>query len=293
MYGLVHELFELEETFPFEYFETSDKQAFLHFHDCLELNIVKRGNGYYVINGKRYDISPGDIFVINNKEPHMAVHDDDFLIEVLIFDVNLLWSNKGISNFLTPFFSRKEGSSHKISVSNPRQLEMSQFFEKIALEYKNKEIGWKMSVEALLMYLLTLIYRCYDEKQELEETNDNFQKMYSRISTVLEYVSDNFKEEIKLDDLAKKVSLSNHYLCKCFKKVTGRTIFEYIEQMRIQNSCYLLRATDLSIMEIALESGFNSVNFFNRTFKKIMGVTPKEYRQTILSNNDSRTPRRS
>lgn len=279
MYGLVHELFELDEKFPFEYFETSDKQAFLHFHDCLELNIIKKGSGYYVINGKRYDMVPGDIFIINNKEPHMAVHDDDFLIEVLIFDINLLWRNKGISSFLTPFFSRKEGSSHKISANNPRQPEMAEIFGKIALEHRKKEIGWNMSVEALLMYLLTLIYRCYDEKQELEAANDNFQKMYSRISIVFEYISENFKNDIKLEDLAKEVSLSHHYLCKCFKKVTGKTIFEYIEQMRIQNSCYLLKTTDKSIMEIALESGFNSVNFFNRTFKKILDITPKEYRQ--------------
>jgi len=285
MYGLVHELFELEEEFPFEYFETSDKQAFLHLHDCLELNIIKKGSGYYVINGKKYDIEPGDIFIINNKEPHMAVHDEDFLIEVLIFDINLLWRNKGISNFLTPFFSRKEGSSHKISFNNPHQPEMAEVFEKILIEHRNKEIGWNMSVEALLMYLLTLIYRCYDEKQELDDANDNFQKMYSRISVVLEYISENFTEEIKLEDLAKKVSLSHHYLCRCFKKVTGRTIFEYIEQMRIQYSCYLLKTTDESIMDISLDSGFNSVNYYNRIFKKIMNKTPREYRQMNMSDN--------
>lgn len=285
MYNFVHEMFRLDETFPFEYFETSDKQPFLHLHDCLELNIIKKGSGYYFINGKCYDIMPGDIFVINNKEPHMAVHDDDFLIQVLVFDIDLLWGNKGISSFLTPFFSRKEGSSHKISMKNPRQPEMAEVFEKIAVEYSNRETGWNMSVEALLIYLLTLIFRCYDEKQELETTNSDFQKIYSRISVVLEYISEHFAQEIKLEDLAKQVSLSHHYLCRCFKKVTGRTIFSYIEQLRIQNSCYLLKTTDMSIMEIALESGFNSVNFFNRTFKKILNITPKEYRQQNISNS--------
>lgn len=138
---------------------------------------------------------------------------------------------------------------------------------------------WRQTaVELLLMYLLTLLYRCYDEMEELDDTSDNFQKMYARISVVLEYLADNFKEEITLDELAKEVSLSRHYLCKCFKKVTGKTIFEYIEQMRIQYSCYLLKTSDSGIMEIALCSGFNSVNYYNRVFKKTMGKTPKQYR---------------
>ena len=278
MYQQVYENFNLEKEFPFAYFRTSDRQAFFHYHDCLELNIVKKGSGYYIINGRRYEINTGDIFVINNKEPHMAVHGEEFELEVLIFDIDLLWRNKGISNFLTPFFSRKDEFSHKISVKSESYKEMSQLFTKIEKEYLQREKGWQICVEAQLMNLLALIYRCYEKKQELEENNDNFQKMYSRVSVVLEYIGENFKDEITLDELAKKVSLTQHYLCKCFKKVTGRTIFQYIEQMRIQYSCYLLKTTDEDIMDIAMNSGFNSVNYYNRVFKKILNKTPREYR---------------
>lgn len=278
MHEQVYEHLKLDDKFPFAYFTTSDRQAFFHYHDCLELNIVEEGSGYYIINGKKYDISKGDIFVINNKEPHMAVHNQDFRLGVIVFDMNLLWTNKGIRSSLTPFFSRKEEFSHKISAENKYYQEMASIFEKLYNEYNEKENGWQTAVESLLMYLLTLLYRCYDEMEELDDTSDNFQKMYARISVVLEYLADNFKEEITLDELAKEVSLSRHYLCKCFKKVTGKTIFEYIEQMRIQYSCYLLKTSDSGIMEIALCSGFNSVNYYNRVFKKTMGKTPKQYR---------------
>lgn len=284
MYQQVYENFKLEDEFPFAFFETSDRQNFFHFHDCLELNIVKKGSGYYIINGKRYEIQKGDIFVINNKEPHMAVHGEDFGLDVIVFDINLLWRNKGISDFLAPFFSRKEDFSHKISADNDKQKEMSDIFGKIADEYQKKENGWQICVESMLMYLLALIYRCYDKMQELETANDNFQKMYSRVSVVLEYIGSNFKEEITLGELAKKVSLSQHYLCKCFRKVTGKTIFEYIEQMRVQYSCYLLKTTDCSVMDIAMESGFNSVNYYNRVFKKIIKKTPGQYRNYNESN---------
>lgn len=279
MYEQVYEHLKLDREFPFAYFETSDRQAFFHYHDCLELNIVERGQGHYIINGKKYEIEKGDVFVINNRESHMAVHGEDFRLGVIVFDINLLWRNKGISSFLTPFFSRKEDFSHKISVENSYCREMKEIFEKIRCEFEGKEKGWQMAVESQLMYLLTLIYRCYDYMKELETSNDNFQKMYARISVVLEYLSHNFKEEIRLDDLADKVSLSRHYLCKCFKAVTGKTIFEYVEQMRVQYSCYLLKTTDESVTDIGMMSGFNSVSYYNRIFKKIIGITPGQYRK--------------
>lgn len=281
MLGQIHEQLQLDKGFPFACFGTldSDRQQFLHVHDCLELNIVQRGEGCYIINGKKYPIQPGDIFVINNQEPHMAVHEENLELTVLVFDIELLWNSKGVRQFLTPFLSRKEQFSHRIAAEHLRQPRMAQLFCDIKREYEEQEIGWQIAVESLLLCLLTMVYRCYDEKRELEEGNDDFQRMYTRISAVFGYIERNFREKITLDDLAQQVSLSPHYLCKCFKKVTGRTIFEYVEQMRIQYSCYLLQSTERSVMEIAMESGFNSVSYYNRTFKKYKDATPKEYRK--------------
>lgn len=286
MFHQIHEQLKLDARFPFALFRTSQKQQFLHYHDCLELNLVESGEGCYVINGKKYPIKPGDIFVINNKEPHMAIHDADsekgLELMVLVFDVDLLWRNKGISQFLTPFLSRKKQFSHRIAACSQYHSQMMQLFQQIAREYQDQEKGWELAVESLLMYLLTLLYRCYDEKQELEAEGEDFQKMYTRISAVFDYIGEHFKESVKLEELAELVSLSPHYLCKCFKKVTGRTIFAYIEQMRVQYSCYLLRATHDSIMEIALVSGFNTVSYYNRIFKKHTGQTPRDYRKQYL-----------
>ncbi len=283
MYQQIHEQLKLDESFPFALFQTSQKQQFLHVHDCLELNLVNRGEGSYIINGKKYPIKQGDIFVINNQEPHMAVHEDNgenaLELTVVVFDVEFLWRNKGIGQFLTPFLSRKEQFSHRISTDVQNYERMKELLRTIAEEYVQQEKSWELAVESLLSYLLTLLYRCYDQKQELEEEGKDFQKMYTRISAVFEYIGEHFKENIKLEELAQLVSLSPHYLCKCFKKVTGRTIFAYMEQMRVQYSCYLLRTTRTSIMDIAMESGFNTVSYFNRVFKKYNGQTPGEYRK--------------
>lgn len=287
MFRQIYEQLQLDADFPFVIFETSEKQQFLHYHDFLELNIVEYGEGSYMIDGRNYPILPGDIFVINNKEPHMAVHqsihDGSLKLTVLAFDISLLWRNKEISRFLTPFFSRKEQFSHRIGSQSRYYPQMAELFRTIAQEYQEQEKGWQSGVESLLMYLLTLLYRCYDEKQELEEERKDFQKLYTRICAVFEYIDRHFCESITLDQLAELVSLSPHYLCKCFKKVTGRTIFEYIEQMRIQYSCYLLRTTEDSILDIAWNSGFRTVSYYNRVFKKSEGISPRDYRRQKIS----------
>lgn len=288
MFQQIHEQLKLDAGFPFALFRTSQKQQFLHYHDCLELNLVERGEGSYIINGKKYPIKRGDIFVINNKEPHMAVpdetKDDGLELVVLVFDIDLLWRNKGIGQFLTPFLSRKKQFSHRIAADAHDYSRMTEVFANIEKEYEDAEKGWELAAESLLAYLLTLLYRCYDEKKELEAEERDFQKVFTRIRAVFDYIGEHFKEQIKLEELAQLVSLSPHYLCKCFKKVTGRTIFEYIEQMRVQYSCYLLKTTRTSVVEIAMESGFNTVSYYNRVFKKYNGLTPNQYRKIIVES---------
>ena len=67
-----------------------------------------------------------------------------------------------------------------------------------------------------------------------------------------------------------------------FKKKTGYALFEYINEVRIQKACDILRYSDRTVLEVAYEVGFNSISLFNRTFKKLRGTTPREYRKTPI-----------
>jgi len=274
----IREQFHFKDEFHFMLFETVARQALIHCHECLEINFVQRGSGYYIIEQKSYPIKAGDIFIINNAERHMAVHGKDFSILVMVFDLKFVWENPKEYDYLGPFFNRSAQFSNRIRNDNESYLELCEYIQKIDKEYNEKKAGWRMVVKATVMLFLAFLYRYYQDNNELGGDIKNFHKSYERIRPILEYVHEHFAEPIELNELAKQVMMSKTYMCSYFKEIMKITIFEYIEQVRINNGCMLLKTTELSVTETALRSGFNSISYFNRVFKRILGISPRAYR---------------
>lgn len=274
----VREQFNFKDEFHFMLFETAARQALVHCHDCLEINYVLQGSGDYIIEQKNYPIQKGDIFIINNAERHMAVHDKDFSILVMVFDLQFIWDNAKEYDYLRPFFNRNDHFSNRIRTDNESYLELCNYIQKIVKEYEERLDGWQMIVKASVMLFLAVLYRYYQKNNELGGDIKSFHKSYERIRPILDYVHSHFLEPIGLDELAKQVMLSKTYMCSYFKDIMKMTIFEYIEQVRINHGCMLLKTSDSSITEIALQSGFNSTPYFNRIFKRILGTSPSAYR---------------
>jgi AraC-like DNA-binding protein len=110
-----------------------------------------------------------------------------------------------------------------------------------------------------------------------------YEKTYSvsegkRMRDIMEYTTDNFTNNISLDDISMVAAMTKQAFCKYFKKRTNKTYFRFLNELRIENACQLLRAnTEYSIVEIAERSGFNNISNFNRQFKSIKRMTPSEY----------------
>lgn len=93
------------------------------------------------------------------------------------------------------------------------------------------------------------------------------------------YLDDHFLEMITLDDLCDRFGLSKGYLCRGFKEYVGVTVMDYVVRRRVQAAMQALRGTDDKVLAIALDSGFNDLSHFNRTFKSHVGQTPTAYRR--------------
>ena len=103
-----------------------------------------------------------------------------------------------------------------------------------------------------------------------------------RILKVCRYVHDHFQEPIELKEIARLANMNPSSFCRFFKKSTGQTLFDYINDLRIGKACNLLLAQrEKPIAQIAYEAGFNSQTLFNRTFMQSKAMTPSAFRRVI------------
>jgi AraC-like DNA-binding protein/ligand-binding sensor protein len=104
------------------------------------------------------------------------------------------------------------------------------------------------------------------------------------ITRAKEFILDHQTENLRLGHVARAVNTSTFYFCKMFKKVTGINFTDYLSRVRIEKSKNLLLNPNLRVSEIAFEVGFQSLTHFNRVFKRILGLSPTEYRAQLLGN---------
>ncbi|OYX83290.1 MAG: AraC family transcriptional regulator [Flavobacteriales bacterium 32-34-25] len=104
-----------------------------------------------------------------------------------------------------------------------------------------------------------------------------------RINYIFNHVKDNFKEPIRLEEIAEKVSMTVPSFCRYFKKITHKTFTKFVNDYRLVHACKLLAEKPISISAIAFESGFNNFSHFNKTFKEFTGKNASEYRHELKS----------
>jgi AraC-like DNA-binding protein len=108
------------------------------------------------------------------------------------------------------------------------------------------------------------------------------QENENRINKICQYIQRNASRTITLEQTAAIIHLSPSAFCKFFKRATGKTFSDYVNDIRIGNACHLLTESDKTIGEIAHETGFESLTYFNRMFLKKKKVTPRHFRNTIV-----------
>lgn len=106
--------------------------------------------------------------------------------------------------------------------------------------------------------------------------------MYSNnlICDILEYINNNVNSYISINDLSNRTFFNRYYIMKLFKKEIGISINEYINIKRINNSINQIRNSNNSFLKIALDNGFNSLEYFSETFKKVIGANPSTFKKT-------------
>lgn len=149
---------------------------------------------------------------------------------------------------------------------------------KTELEYESKvsQLYTESIATALSVHLLK---KYGSETKEIKPYSGGLSQ--SKLRTIVEYINDNLDRELSLIELAEKLRMSPYYFCNLFKRSMGVTPHQYIIKCRLKKAKYLLRYSQLSLIEICHEVGFPNQSYFTRIFRKHAQTTPKVYRDSF------------
>lgn len=247
----------------------------LHWHSEIEMLFVEKGILKVQIEHECYYLETGDILFVNSKELHsLFATGVPCSYHAFVFGENLCRFSK--EHFFTREIVRPlfDGSA-----SLPRNLQKKDSnYELIINKFKDLAGCAERINEnrlAILLHILELLSTLSKEFIFLPK-KDN-----TEIHKCIDYLENNFAKQIVLKDVADLVHMTPSYFCTYFKNHTGYTPFEQLNLIRINQAAFLLRDKSKKITTIATECGFNSISFFNRKFYEIMGMSPRQYQNSL------------
>lgn len=271
--------------------KSNELQAYcdiVHRHDFIEILYVISGKGIHTVGDSEYEISKGDLFIINYDIPHgffpkkgssevPLVYNCAFMpgfLDSSLF-TSIHFQDIASSFLFNSLFPDDSSPIADLKLQGADFNEIGDLFSKMYTEYKSMKKGYCDIIRAYLIELIVKIFRHIETGQRRVPST----KSRELVDKAVEYLRSNYNSEIKLEDLAMKSFVSKNYFSKLFKDVTGINFSDYIQNLRIDESCSLLRNTDMKVTDIALQSGFKDIKFFYEVFKKITGKTPGDYRR--------------
>ncbi|HWR42107.1 AraC family transcriptional regulator [Sporomusa sp.] len=247
-----------------------------HWHENFELLYFEQGEALIYCNSRPIRVGPGELIIINSNDLHYGENLSPQLVYYVVeFDLSFIHSNKidlCQTKYMTPLVQNRILFRNQIDQNNELLAEVRHLID----EYYRQELGYELAVKAYIYRILVLLLRFYGEQTISETEKDRQRKTLDRLSPVLEYMDCYYTEKLSLSQLSSMANMSDHYFCRLFKNLTGKSPTEYINHLRLNKAVTLLRESDLNITEIALAVGFNDSNYFSRLFKKYKHVSPSK-----------------
>ena len=246
----------------------------LHWHEELQFTVVQQGTIELHILGEKVVIAEGAGFFINSGIVH-EIHAKTNNAIYICWNLGIPLFDKHIQKkYILPLIQEGNMPFVIFNSSNKRHKHMIQAIEMSYETYNKKGNGYELIMTMQYLSCLNALL------PEIGLHSNNHHPIYDqRVKTILEYIHNHFREQIKLESLSKIVHLSNAETIRIFKRHVERTPFKYILDYRLERSIDLLIGTRSTITEVALECGFTSVSYFIQKFKEIYHMTPRKYRQ--------------
>jgi AraC family transcriptional regulator len=247
-----------------------------HVHDSYEFTIPSSAMPYASLENRCLSIEKGKILPINSGQAHGSYKpmpnkrlislnvDHDTLNEIA-------YSIYGKSNV-----SFKQGDY-------VYSKELNELIHLFIQECKNPQPGRKLVLKSISTQIMVHLLRNIKSNMPLLVSSE-YTTAKKNIDKAIEYLRDQYSEEISLEEAAKVANLTPYHFIKTFKAYTGKTPYEYLMQVKIHKAKELLGSHNMTITEICYMCGFNNLSNFTSFFKKKVGVSPSQYRKILQKN---------
>lgn len=263
-----------------------DKFTFpLHHHSEYEIMYIKESTGLRFVADKVEPFGPGDLNLFGSNLPHYMKSNEDYSlpfpvrVRAVIIQFPEDFLDHAINHYpefqqIKTLLDLSQRGIHFPMPENEHLIPLVTIMPK--LEKMERIIGLIRLLEA--MSQATTFYL----QKSAHLKNTDFLRNDNRLEKALHYLQEHYKRPISLKDVADKIGMNETSFSRFFKEKTSKTFTRYLQEIRVGHACHLLQKTELYITQIAAESGFNDVFYFNRCFKQVTQMSPSKYRKLFV-----------
>lgn len=280
-----------ENVLPFEVVhigEPASNMNTFHWHDFLEISLILDGCGVYEIEDKTFDVKKNDIIIINNIERHKVSYKPEGILfeAVLHFDPKLIWSRENSPfdyDYLKLFQYNGANFNNRPVLDEDSSRTIKSLITEIVHEYSEKKPCYGIVIKAKLLLVIALLIRqCNIQwvgKFDYIIKKNNIE----RLERILQYMEENFNDDLNLETIAKKFYMNSSYFSDYFKKNMGINFTKYLTKLKIGEAIRLINENNASLTEIAFMCGFNNISSFFIAFKRVTKMSPGEYKKNKIN----------
>ena len=267
-----------DKSFSFDHVRVVwNEQITLHQSPTCELSYIIVGSGTRIVGDTTEFFRTGEVVFLPPNMPHEWYfdefdNDEEGKIEniTIQFSVDFLEKTSGVFPELFKYIEEIRQIKQAVKFQGNTQKSLQKIMTGMTFENE-----W----EQLLSLLRILVLIGSSNETSIVGSFEKQSKSSVKMQNVARYIVNNFQRKITLDEVARYVGMNRSSFCSFYKKMKGKSFFSDLNEYRINSSCVMLKETSMSVADICFAVGFDDVPHFNRTFKKIKGVSPKEFRK--------------
>ncbi|GAA3571068.1 AraC family transcriptional regulator [Snuella lapsa] len=263
-----------------QHIDTIDRNgAYWHFHPELELVYVNKGQGKTHIGNHLSYFNNSQLILIGSNLPHNGFTDR---LTANGTETTIQFRSDFLGN---DFLNVPEMAAIALLFDRAKKGIRFKVETKRVIGPKIEQLSQYEGLERMLVFLEILNYLSNTDDYMLlnadgfafeAESQDS-----SKIDVIFKYVNNNFQRHITLDEIADRVSMTVPAFCRYFKRATGKTFTQLVNEYRVVHATKLLNESQMSIADICFECGFNNFSHFNKQFNEVTGKSASQYRKEI------------